>query len=66
MGETGRCTRRTCTCILFLSYYSIMSIQAGLGFSLFIFSLANHAANVPTVIAHPGIQSLSYNNQVNL
>ena len=29
----------------------------GLGVSLFIFSLANHAAGVPAVITHPGIQS---------
>ena len=33
-----------------------MSIQ-GLGVRLFIFSLANHAAGVPTVITYPGIQS---------
>ena len=54
MGETGRCTRRSCACLLFFPLS--MSIQ-GLGVSLFIFSLANHAAGVPTVITHPGIQS---------
>ena len=53
-GETGRCTRRSCTCLLFFSHS--MLIQ-GLGVSLFIFSFANHAAGVPTVITHPSIQA---------
>ena len=34
---------------------SLYLIQ-GIGVSLFIFSLGNHAAGVPTVITHPGIQ----------
>ena len=42
-----------------LLLYSML-IQ-GLGVSLFIYSLANHAAGVPTVIStHPGIQSLVF------
>ena len=53
-GETGRCTRRSCACLLFFSH---SMLKQGLGVSLFIFSLANHAVGVPTVITHPGIQS---------
>ena len=55
-GETERCTRRSCACLPFF-FYSLL-IQ-GLRVSLFIFSLANHAAGMPTVITHPGIQSRS-------
>ena len=36
---------------------SLSTLIQGLGVSLFIFSLANHAAGVPAVITHPGIQT---------
>ena len=55
MGGNGEmCTCRSCACLLFFSHS--MLIQ-GLGVSLFIFSLVNHAAGVPTMITHSGIQS---------
>ena len=63
MGETGRCTRRSCACLLFFSH---SMLKQGLGVSLFIFSLANHAAGVPTVITHPGIQSSMYSPLVDV
>ena len=49
-GETH--AQVVCVPPVFLSLYLIQ----GLGVSLFIFSLANHAPGVPTVITHPSIQ----------